>query len=88
MLNIGSQLGFEVLLMARIVGPNGKVIVLEPYSESYQMMRKSVYINSYEDRIITFNMGASNKREIGTLNVNYKNTGAAQVNDRKEYIEA
>ena len=43
-LNVGSQTGFEALMMAKEVGPQGKVYIFEPYSFSYRIMRKSVYL--------------------------------------------
>ena len=76
-LNVGSQTGFEALQMGKQVGPNGKVYVFEPYSFSYRIMRKSVYLNGMEDRVHTFNLGASNSYEVGTISVKYLNTGGS-----------
>jgi tRNA A58 N-methylase Trm61 len=33
-LNVGSQSGMEALVMAKIIGPQGKLFVFEPYSFS------------------------------------------------------
>ena len=44
--NVGSQTGMEALFIAKTVGQSGKVYVFEPYSFSYRLMRKSMYMNN------------------------------------------
>lgn len=47
-LNLGAQLGEEALLMGKLLEGKGKIYVFEPYSVSYRMLVKSVYINDLE----------------------------------------
>jgi FkbM family methyltransferase len=76
-LNLGSQSGQEAIMMAKKVGPKGKVYIFEPYSFSYKIMRKSVILNQLQNWTITYNMGASNKFEIGKITVDFINTGGS-----------
>ena len=64
--NLGSQTGMEALIIAREIGPKGHIYVFEPYSYSYQIMRKNFMLNGFQDRVTTYNMGVSNKFQMGT----------------------
>ena len=44
-LNLGAQIGEEAILMGKLLQGQGKIYVFEPYSVSYRMLVKSVYIN-------------------------------------------
>lgn len=46
--------------MGKVVGPKGKIFIFEPYSISYRIVRKNVYLNDLEDIVTIFNIGASN----------------------------
>lgn len=45
--------------MGRIAGPKGKLFIFEPYSVSYNMVLKNVYLNGLGDMATVYNVGAS-----------------------------
>ncbi len=45
-LDIGSHLGYYTLLLAKLVGPQGRVICFEPAPEIFAILRENVEINS------------------------------------------
>lgn len=62
MLNIGAQLGLEAVLMG-LLSEGGKVYAFEPYSVSYRMLVKSVYINDLASRVICYRLAAGARSE-------------------------
>ena len=57
-LDVGANIGYYTALAARIVGPNGKVIALEPDPESYQYLEQTVKANAVGN-VQTFQVAAS-----------------------------
>ena len=43
--DVGSHLGLYTLLLARVVGPNGVVVALEPHHETYHHLLQNVELN-------------------------------------------
>lgn len=49
MVDVGSFVGFEALLAARLVGPEGEVHAFEPHPASAQQLRRNVVLNRLEN---------------------------------------
>src|SRR5207244_3754027 len=48
-LDIGAHIGYYTLLMARLVGPQGRVFAFEPNPANYDLLRRNIQINSYRN---------------------------------------
>ena len=78
-LNIGSHIGLEAMVLGKIVGPKGKLLIMEPFSISRNMLTKNVHLNRLADITTIYPKGASNKYAKGFLSVDLKNTGASAI---------
>ena len=58
-LDVGANIGYYTALAARAVGPNGKVVALEPDPESYSYLEKTIDANS-AGNVKSFRVAASN----------------------------
>ena len=83
-LNLGSHVGLEALIIGKLVGPDGKLYILEPYSKSYQIMEKNIKLNKLEDRTSLYRYGASNEKGEGTISVIYRHTGNSRISTAEE----
>ncbi len=50
--DIGAHVGYYTLLMAQLVGKNGKVYSFEPDPVNFQLLKKSVEINGFENVVL------------------------------------
>ena len=44
-LNIGSHVGLEAIVLAKKAGPKGSLYLFEPYNVSRKMLTKNIYLN-------------------------------------------
>jgi FkbM family methyltransferase len=44
-LDVGAHLGYETIVMSKLVGPEGRVISFEPMPETYHLLRENVLLN-------------------------------------------
>lgn len=51
-IDIGANIGYYTLLFARLVGKNGKVYAFEPDPYNFQILKKNIAINGYENVIL------------------------------------
>jgi FkbM family methyltransferase len=57
---IGANIGYYALMEASIIGKNGTIYAIEPFPPNYELLKKNIDINSYNDRIETYNLAISN----------------------------
>lgn len=50
-LDVGAHIGLYTLLMARVVGPGGRVTAVEPAPENLDYLRANIRGNRFEDRV-------------------------------------
>jgi hypothetical protein len=74
MLNIGSNIGLEAIVLGKIAGPEGKLFILEPFSISNNIVAKNVHLNSLGNIATIYKKGASNRYAKGYVSVNSVNT--------------
>jgi FkbM family methyltransferase len=58
---IGANIGYYALMEASIVGKNGKIYAIEPFPPNYELLKKNIDINLYNDRIELYNIAISDK---------------------------
>ncbi len=58
--DVGANLGYFALLAARAVGPEGKVIALEPFPVSYALLERNIKANNLTN-VITFQLAAGER---------------------------
>ena len=51
-IDVGAHVGYYTLLMAQLVGKNGKVYSFEPDPVNFQLLKKSVEINGFENVVL------------------------------------
>jgi len=88
-LNIGANIGYYTLLAARLVGPKGKVYAFEPDKTNFEIIKKNIRINNYEN-IIPVNKAVLNKTGKAKLYLSTENKGSHriyQAGDSRKYVE-
>lgn len=50
-LDIGSNIGYFVLLEAKLVGKEGKIFAIEPAPKNIEILKKNVELNGFEERV-------------------------------------
>jgi FkbM family methyltransferase len=61
-LDIGANIGYYSLLLAKLVGKNGKVYAFEPDPDNFYLLKKNIEANGYEN-IIPVQKAVSDKNE-------------------------
>jgi FkbM family methyltransferase len=79
-LDIGANIGYYSLILARKVGENGRVYAFEPEPENFELLKKNVAINHYQN-IIPVNMAISDTNGISRLYINETNKGDHRLYD-------
>jgi len=89
--DIGAHVGYYTLLFAQLVGPKGKVYAFEPDPVNFELLKKSVEINGYQN-VILIQKAVSNKNGkvklyLGDNNRAINRIYDAKMDDAKEAIE-
>jgi len=50
--DVGAAIGYYTLILARAVGPNGKVFAFEPKKERFDLLKKNIELNGYHNVIL------------------------------------
>ena len=86
-LHLGAHIGFDDILLGKLVGNNGKVYSFEANPESYDISRKNIIINNLENNVTLYPLGVGDKESDNTsapLCFNYDNTGGAFVDSHAD----
>jgi len=59
-IDLGANIGYYTLIFARLVGTQGKVFAFEPELNNFELLKKNITINGYEN-VIIINKAASDK---------------------------
>ena len=73
-LDVGANIGYYTALAARAVGPNGKVIALEPDPESFQYLKQTIAANAVGN-VLAFPIAASDVPATLPLFISHDNRG-------------
>jgi len=87
-LDIGANIGFYTLIMAKLVGEKGKVYAFEADPTNFEILKKNVEVNGYKN-IVLVNKVVSNKNEKIKFYVDRGNTAGNSLfnGDKEEYNE-
>jgi FkbM family methyltransferase len=77
-LDIGANIGYYTLLLARLVGKTGKVIAFEPEPENFTLLQKNVQVNGYQN-VITVNAALSDCPATLRLYLCHRNRGDHRI---------
>jgi FkbM family methyltransferase len=59
-IDIGANIGYYSLILAKIVGDKGKVFAFEPAPDNYSLLKKNIEINNYKN-VVLENLAISDK---------------------------
>lgn len=59
-IDVGGQVGLTTVMAATIIGPEGRVIAIEPDTYNYKMLRRSLRLNNLSN-VKTFNLAAGDE---------------------------
>lgn len=62
-----------------MIYPNGKLYIFEPYSVSYNIVKKNIYLNDLEDITELYRVGASDIQTKSKMLIFPENTGGAEI---------
>ena len=75
--------------MAKIIGPEGKIFIFEPYNVSNAIVTKNMEINNLNDRATIFQKGASDKTSKAAYQLDSVNTGGSSIiEDNEKFLRA
>ena len=77
-IDIGAHIGYFTLLFAMLVGPKGKVFSFEPEPKNFELLKKNVEINNY-DNVTTECKVVSDKNKKCTLYTFETSSGANRI---------
>jgi len=66
-IDLGTNIGYNTLLLCDEVGKSGSVYAIEPYPPSFELMEKNVEANGYYDRVETYNVAIADHNGTTTL---------------------
>ena len=85
-LDLGANIGYFTILFAKIVGENGKVVAFEPESKNFQILKKNISENGYNN-VILENKAVSEKNGSTVLFTGTKSSGANRIYEPKKAQE-
>jgi hypothetical protein len=64
-------------LIGNLIGYKGELHIFEPYSVSYSIVKKNIYLNNLENITKLYKVGASDTQAAANMLINQENTGGA-----------
>jgi len=74
-LDIGANIGYYSLIIAKKIGPNGKVFCFEPDPGNFEILSKNISQNNYTTNSVLFNNAVSNENSKLKLYISELNSG-------------
>jgi len=84
-LDLGANIGFFALLAARLVGPTGQVIAVEPNPRNARLLEASRRSNGFE-HLVVMQLAAGRANGLLVLNTSYSNGTTAELSGRIESV--
>ncbi len=88
-LDLGANIGYYTLLMAKLVGDKGKVFSFEPELQNFTLLKKNVEINNYQNVKINQEAVSDETKKV-KLYLSKDNTGdhrLYEAKDNREFIQ-
>ena len=77
-LDIGANIGYYTLILAKCVGKEGKVFAFEPEPNNFSLLKKNIQINGYKN-VVLVQKAVSNKNEKLMMYLNKDNIGCHTI---------
>lgn len=81
--DVGAHIGYYTLLLAKLVGPNGKVYSFEPDPENFKVLKRNVLENGYRN-VVLENKAVSDKDGKVKLHLSKINKGDTRIYDPRD----
>ena len=78
-LDIGANIGYYTILGAHLVGRTGKVYAFEPDPSNYDLLHRNIFLNGYQDRVLTIQAALGDRSDIVDLYLSKRNTGDHRI---------
>ena len=85
-LDLGAMIGYYTLILAKLVGEKGKVFAFEPDPDNFELLKKNIEINSYQNTTLIAK-ATSNKTGKATLYRSMSNRAQNTIFDRGKHDE-
>jgi len=82
-IDIGANIGYYTLLLAKLVGPKGKVISFEPDPTSFKILKKNIKANNFKN-IVPENKAIADKNREINFYISKKDTRFHQIFDNPD----
>lgn len=82
--DLGANVGYYTLIMAKLVGPKGRVYAFEPNPENFALLKKNVEANGYGN-VSLANFAVSDKAKKEKLFLSEDNLGGHHLTNRGDY---
>ncbi|MCA1841160.1 MAG: FkbM family methyltransferase [Actinomycetota bacterium] len=69
--DVGAHVGYTALLLARSVGPTGRVLAFEPGPDSYRLLLRNIELNDLGSYVTAKAMALGNKPGTGSIKPGY-----------------
>lgn len=67
--DLGANIGYVTMHLAKYVGPEGKVYAVEPSPRNYEILTKSIKENSLENIVEAYQLAVSSSSGVRNLNI-------------------
>jgi len=74
LVDVGANIGYFTLLMAKLSGSSGKIFSFEPENKNFEILEKNVKINNYQN-VVLEKKGVSDRNGVNKFFLSSKNTG-------------
>jgi FkbM family methyltransferase len=78
-IDIGGNIGYYALIMAKKVGAKGKVFCFEPDKTNFSILTENICQNKYENIITSYNDAVSNEKGVLKLFISETNRGDHRI---------
>ena len=79
-IDVGANIGYYTLILAKLVGDGGKVFAFEPEQDNFRLLNKNIEINSYKN-VVCENMAVSSSNGKCVLYLDHQNKGSHSLVD-------
>lgn len=65
--DLGANIGYYTLMLAKGVTPGGKVYAIEPFAENFELLKRNIHANGYDGIVELSKLAVSDKRGMTEL---------------------
>ena len=83
-MNVGSHIAMESMVIGKIIGPTGHLYIFQPFSVSFGIAYKNIYLNGLDEYSTIFNIGCGSEQTTGKIVIDNTNTGGSEIHYKAE----